>query len=129
VLYKLAADITVLIHFLWIIFLLFGAFIGRKFRTIKYIHIAGLCFAVIMQICGWYCPLTHLEVWLRQRHDPSLMYHGSFLIHYIERIVYLELTPGIIFVLTVILIVVSAFLYRKGSRRNNEVANHIKHML
>jgi len=110
-------------------FLLLGAFIGRKFRAIKYLHIAGLCFAVIIQIFGWYCPLTHLEVWLRQRHDPFIMHRGSFLIHYIERIVYLELTPGTIFVLTVILIVVSAFLYTKGSKKTGEVANHMKHML
>jgi len=129
VLYKLAADFTVFIHFLWIIFLLFGAFIGRKSHAIKYLHITGLCFAVIIQIFGWYCPLTYLEVWLRQKHDPSLVYRGSFLIHYIERIVYLELTPGTIFVLTVILIAVSALLYMKGSKRNSEVANHMKHML
>lgn len=128
-LYKLAADFTVFIHFLWIIFLLFGAIIGRKFRAVKYLHIAGLGFAVIMQIFGWYCPLTHLEVWLRQRHEPLLTYRGSFLIHYVERIVYVELTPGIIFVLTIILIVASVFLYRKGNKRDSEGGNHTKHML
>jgi hypothetical protein len=110
-------------------FLLFGAFIGRRFRSIKYLHIAGLCFAVIMQIFGWYCPLTHLELWLRQRHDSLLTYRGSFLIYYVERIVYLELTPGTIFALTVILIVVSVFLYKKRSKKGSEVVNHMKHML
>ena len=113
-LHKFAADFTVFIHFLWITFLIFGAFIGRKVRAVKYLHISGLCFAVIIQIFGWYCPLTHLEVWLRERHDPSITYRGSFLIHYIEQIVYLELTPGTIFVLTVILIGASVLLYMKG---------------
>ena len=118
--YKLAADFIVLIHFLWIMFLLFGAFIGKMFRAVKFIHIAGLIFAVIMQIVGWYCPLTHLEFWLRQKHDPLLTYRGSFIIHYMEKIVYLELTPGIIFVLTLILIFFSAFVYKKDKRRNRK---------
>lgn len=119
-LYKLAADLIVFIHFLWIIFLLFGAFIGKKFRAVKFIHIAGLIFAVIIQIFGWHCPLTHLEVWLRQHHDPLLSYSGSFVINYLGKIVYVELTPGIIFVLTLILITVSAFVYSKDKRRNRE---------
>jgi hypothetical protein len=46
-----------------------------------------------------------------------LTYRGSFIIHYIEKIVYLELTPGIIFMLTLILISVSAFVYTKDARR------------
>ncbi len=112
-LYKIAADGVVVIHFLWIIFLIFGVFIGRKHRSVKIFHIAGLGFAVIIQIFGWYCPLTHLEIWLRKRHDPSLTYSGSFIIHYVERLIYIELSPLIIFVLTLMLIGFSAYLYLK----------------
>jgi hypothetical protein len=50
-----------------------------------------------------------------------LVYKGSFIIHYMEKIVYLELTPGIIFVLTLILISVSAFVYTKDKRGNKEI--------
>jgi hypothetical protein len=115
-LYKLAADFVVLIHFLWIVFLIFGAFPGRKYRIITIFHVAGLVFSVIMQIFGWYCPLTHLEIWLRQKHDPMLAYKGSYIIHYVEKIVYLQLSPVIIFVLTVILIGVTIYIYsiKKG---------------
>ncbi len=109
--YKLAADFVVLIHFLWIIFLIFGVFIGKKQRAVKVFHIAGLGFAVIIQIFGWYCPLTHLEIWLRQRHDPLLIYSGSFIVYYMEKLIYIELTAGIVFVLTLILISISAYLY------------------
>jgi hypothetical protein len=115
-LYRLAADLTVIIHFLWIVFLAAGAFIGRRYRTVKMIHIAGLLFSVVMQIFGWNCPLTHLELWLRQKHDPSMSYAGSFIIHYIETIVYVELSPVIIFVLTLILVAVSAYLYSKRKK-------------
>lgn len=110
-LYKIAADAVVLLHFLWVLFLIFGAFIGRRYGTVRIIHLSGLSFAVVSQILGWYCPLTHLEVWLRARHDPSLSYSGSFLIHYAEKLVYIELSPGIIFLLTLALSAISLRLY------------------
>jgi len=109
--YRIAADLVVLVHFLWILFLICGAFIGRRYRLVKIFHMSGLGFAVIMQIYGWYCPLTHLEIWLRQKHDPSLTYSGSFIIHYIEKVIYIQLSPAIIFVLTLTMIVVSGFVY------------------
>ncbi len=118
--YKLAADFVVLIHFLWIVFLIFGAFTGRKYLLVKILHIAGLGFSVIMQVFGWYCPLTHLEIWLRQRHDPMLTYKGSFIIYYVKKIVYIELSPVIIFVLTLILVSISAYLYYA---KNKQVLN------
>lgn len=116
-LYKLAADFVVLIHFFWIIFLIIGTFIGRKYLLIKIFHITGLAFSVIMQIFGWYCPLTHLEIWLRQKHDPMLAYKGSYIIHYVEKIVYLQLSPVIIFVLTVMLIGVTIYIYSMRRER------------
>jgi hypothetical protein len=115
--YRLAADFIVFIHFLWIVFLIFGAFIGKKYLPVKIFHIAGLGFAVIMQIFGWYCPLTHLEVWLRQRHDPLLTYSGSFIVYYMEKLIYIELTPVVIFVLTLILISISAYIYLLQRKR------------
>jgi len=111
--YKIAADGVVLIHFLWILFLIFGVFIGKRLRPVKIFHVAGIGFAVIMQIFGWYCPLTHLELWLRKRQDPSLTYSGSFIIHYVEKLVYIELSPEVIFVLTLMLVGMSAYLYLK----------------
>ncbi|MEW6416549.1 MAG: DUF2784 domain-containing protein [Nitrospirota bacterium] len=109
--YRVAADFVVLIHFLWIVFLIFGAFIGKKYRAVKIFHIAGLGFAVIMQIFGWYCPLTYLEIWLRQRHAPLLTYSGSFIVYYVEKLIYIELAPWIIFILTLFLVSISAYIY------------------
>jgi hypothetical protein len=114
--YLFAADSIVFIHFLWILFLIFGAFIGRRYRTVRVFHVAGLGFAVIMQIFGWYCPLTHLELWLRQKHNPMLSYRGSFIIHYVEKIVYIELSPVMIFVLTLVLVAATGYVYLRRKR-------------
>lgn len=117
-LYKLAADIVVLIHFLWILFLIFGSLLGVRYKALKILHIAGLGFAFMIQILGWYCPLTYLEVWLRQQHGPSLSYIGSFIIHYVEKLIYIELSPTIIFVLTAMLCVFNVYVYVTRSKKN-----------
>jgi hypothetical protein len=41
-------------------------------------HGLGLAFSIVMQVFGWYCPLTHLEFWLRAVH-PATIYPGSFI--------------------------------------------------
>ncbi len=79
-------------------------------------HISGLGFAVLLQIIGWYCPLTYLEIWLRERHDPSVTHRGSFVIHYVEKLVYIDLTREMVFVLTLMLVSVSAYMYLKRKK-------------
>ncbi len=69
-----------------------------------------------MQIFGWYCPLTDLEIWLKSKYGPSVTYKGSFIVHYVEKIVYIELAPWIIFLLTVVLIAISALVYHRTKR-------------
>jgi hypothetical protein len=53
---------------------------------------------------------------LRSRHDSSLTYTGSFIIHYIERIVYIELSRYLIFVLTLVLCGLNLWFYSKKTR-------------
>lgn len=115
--YKILADIVVLTHFLWIIFLIFGAFLGVRYKAIKIFHISGLVFAFVIQIFDWYCPLTHLEVWLRGKHNPGLSYTGSFIIHYLEKLVYIELSRWIVFVLTLFLVAFNFWFYLRWKRQ------------
>ena len=114
--HKILADIVVLIHFLWIIFLFLGALWGIKNKTVRIFHLSGLAFAFVIQVFSWYCPLTYLEVWLRSRHDASLTYTGSFILHYVEQVVYIELARDLIFVLTLALCGLHLWLYSKKKR-------------
>jgi len=114
---KILADSVVLVHFLWIVFLIFGAFLGRRYRTVKYIHIGGLGFALILQVFDWYCPLTHLEVWLREQHAPGQAYAGSYIIHYLEKIIYIEVDRWIIAVLTIVLCGMNVWIYGRGEKK------------
>lgn len=121
--FKVLADTVVIVHLAWIAFLLLGAFWGVRNRPVKYAHAGGLAFAVAIQVFGWYCPLTYLEAWLRQMHDPALAYPGSFIAHYAEELVYIEISRKGIFAVTVVLVCLNALLYawsairKTGGRR------------
>ena len=110
-LYRIGADIVVVLHFFWIVFLIFGALIGRRYGLVKALHIAGMGFALVIQIFGWYCPLTYLEVWLRRMHDPWGGYEGSFIVKYVRELVYVELSGKAILIATVFLVLISTWLY------------------
>jgi len=116
--YKILADSVVLTHFLWIVFLFFGAFWGVKNRIVKVFHLSGLVFAFAIQVFDWYCPLTHLEVWLRSKHGFALTYAGSFIIHYIEKIVYIELSRTLILFFTLLLCGFNAWFYLRKRKRS-----------
>lgn len=96
---------------MWILFLIFGAVIGYRIRWVRWLHLAGLGFSVILQIFSAICPLTYLEVWLRERHDPTLAYPGAFIAHYAEELVYLEVDSAILFWLTLGVILINLMLY------------------
>lgn len=121
-LYRILADAVVFIHFLWILFLVFGALLGRKSKTVKVVHVSGLAFAFIIEILNWYCPLTHIEVWLRSRHDPSLTYTGSFIVHYLENIIYIELPRYLIGLLTIFLCGFNAWFYIRHEKIRRHIA-------
>jgi hypothetical protein len=114
--YKILADFVVMIHFLWILFLFLGGLWGRRSKAIRIFHISGLIFAFIIQIFNWYCPLTYLEVWLRSKHELTLTYTGSFIIYYVEKIVYIEISRYLILIFTLLLCGFNGWLYlkRKG---------------
>lgn len=114
---RLFADFVVVIHLIWILFLISGGLWGVRHKVVRVIHLSGLCFALMIQIFHWYCPLTHLEVWLRARHDPSLSYTGSFIIYYLEKIIYIELSRSLIFTLSILLLVFNAWIYLRLKKR------------
>jgi hypothetical protein len=110
--FQIAADIVVAFHLLWILFIIFGALPGRRWLTIRLLHLGSIVFSLLLQSFGWICPLTYLEVWLRQMQQAATGYSGSFISHYLEKVIYLDVSAPYIFVGTVVVIVFSLFLYQ-----------------
>ena len=105
-----AADLVVLIHLLWIVFLILGVVPGVRWTWVKWTHLGALGFAVALQLFGWVCPITHLEAWLR-RAGGITPYEGTFIGHYLEGIVYAPLPPNAIFLGTLIVVGISLWAY------------------
>jgi len=115
-LYTLLADGLVTVHFLWILFLIFGGIWGRRRRRVRLAHVPALAFACLVELLDWYCPLTRLEVWLRERQGGRGTYAGSFIPHYLERIVYADIDRRLVAALTVILCGFNCWLYFGAKR-------------
>ena len=105
-----AADLVVLIHLLWILFLIFGAIPGARWTWVKWIHLGALAYSVALQSFGWICPSTHLETWLRST-GGAMSYEGTFIRHYLEAIVYAELPPNAIFFGTLVVLAITLWIY------------------
>lgn len=87
---NLAADVLLLLHFLWIVFLVLGLPWGLYINSpiIRLLHAFGLIFALALQLSHTYCPLTVWEESLRVARQPGFSYRGSFIITYLEKLVY-----------------------------------------
>ncbi len=50
---------------------------------------------MIIEIFGFWCPLTALEGWLEARGDVPV-YRGPFLLHYLDAVVYPDISPNLL---------------------------------
>jgi hypothetical protein len=80
-LYRLLADLVIVIHCVVAWFFLFGAFLARQQPWVALLHVPLVIWVSAAFIRGWTCPLTPLENWLRKAADEQ-GYDGGFLDHY-----------------------------------------------
>jgi len=111
-LFLAAADAVVVLHLLWIVFLILGALPGGRWVWVKWTHLTSLAFSIALQVFGWICPLTYLEVWLRKL-GGAQPYEGTFIRHYIEQIVYAEIPRAALFTGTLIVVALSLWRYHR----------------
>lgn len=91
-LYFVLAAATLVLHFLWILWVVFGALLTRGRRVLAWIHVGSLLYGVVIEAGPWPCPLTLLEQRLLVKAGRA-SYEGSFLVHYLERLVYPDIQP------------------------------------
>jgi hypothetical protein len=52
------------LHALFILWVIFGAFLTRSRPLLRWLHIASLVWGILIEFLPWLCPLTLLENWL-----------------------------------------------------------------
>ena len=108
-LYALGAQAVVLLHFLWIVFVITGAFFLKRHPKLRLAHLAAVVYSVAIEIFVWVCPLTPLEKLLWRKAGREA-YQGSFLIHYLETLIYLQAPQWLLALLAVALLGVTLYL-------------------
>ena len=95
--YLLAADAVLLLHVLFVAFVVVGQLLILAGGLLSWdwvrnwwfrvIHLGAIGVVVLQAWLGVICPLTRLEMYLRDKADDTT-YAGSFVSHWLEAILY-----------------------------------------
>ena len=109
--YELAADLILIVHFIFIIFVVFGALLFFVVKKIVFIHIPALIWGSYIELTHSICPLTYLENWFLDKANLTI-YSEGFIENYIVPIVYpTDLTKNLQIYLGITLIVINIIIY------------------
>jgi hypothetical protein len=109
--YRLGADLIVLLHLGFVLFVLFGGFLLMKWPRLMWLHLPAVAWGAFVEFSGWICPLTPLENWLRTQAGEAT-YAGDFIARYLSSILYPNaLTHELQVVLGMVVLVVNLAIY------------------
>ena len=109
--YRLLADLIMLLHFAYIVFVMGGAFLVLHRRWWMWLHLPAIAWGAWIEFFSKTCPLTPLENSLRVKAGQA-GYTGGFIDHYLGRVIYPEgLTPRNQIVIGAFVVLVNAALY------------------
>ena len=109
--YRLLADLTLLAHFVLIIFVLLGGLLVLKWPQIAWLHIPAALWGALTEFFSLPCPLTPLEKHF-QRLAGDTPYEGDFIARYLLPLIYpAGLTPTVQIVLGAIVVVMNIIIY------------------
>jgi len=109
--FSLLADMVVIAHFLFVLFVIFGGFLVLYKRGWAWLHIPAAIWGAFVEFTGWICPLTPLENWLRIQ-GGGTAYASDFIERYIISLLYPSfLTRRLQFFLGSIVLVINICIY------------------
>jgi hypothetical protein len=101
-LWQLLADAVLTLHFAVVAFVLGGALVVMlggpagwawvRAPLLRWAHLGAISFVVLQTWLGAHCPLTVLEIWLRQQ-ARNAGYERSFIEHWVQRLLYYDAPP------------------------------------
>lgn len=123
--YPLLADLILIVHLAFVVFVLCGGLLVLKWRWIAWLHLPAAVWGAVVEFNGWICPLTPLENWLRGQGGEA-GYEDDFTTRYLLPILYPgNLTRDIQLLLGTVVVVINAAVYgwlwymqARGAARN-----------
>jgi len=99
-------------HALFILWVVFGALLTGSRPLLRWLHIVSLVWGVLTELIPWPCPLTLLENWLEAKAGVE-PYQGGFLLHYLDKLVYPDISSTVLTITGVIICVLNLAFYAK----------------
>jgi len=123
--YPLLADLVLIVHLAFVVFVLCGGLLVLRWRWIAWLHLPAAVWGAIVEFTGWICPLTPLENWLRAQ-GGEISYSSDFIAQYLLPVLYPgDLTRNLQLLLGTVVVVLNAAVYwwlwrmqARGASRN-----------
>jgi Protein of Unknown function (DUF2784) len=110
--YSVLATAVLFLHALFILWVVFGALLTCSRPVLRWLHIASLVWGILTELLPWPCPLTLLENWLEGRAGVE-PYQGGFLLHYLDKLVYPDISANVLTIAGVIVCVANLVFYAR----------------
>ena len=108
---SLLADLVLVVHATFILFVVLGGLLVLWQPRIAWVHIPCAIWGAWVEFAGWICPLTPLEVDLRTR-AGEIGYEGGFIERYVTAALYPQgLTREIQIGLGIAVVAVNVIIY------------------
>jgi len=109
--YNLLADLVLLLHLFFILFVVFGGLLVVYRLWLAWLHIPVVIWGVLLELNHWICPLTPLENYFRRRAGNG-SYDTGFIEHYLTDFIYPDwLTPEIQIVMGMTVALLNILIY------------------
>ncbi len=100
--HRFLADVVMVTHFGYLVYLVVGGFLAWRWPRAMYPHLVAVGWALGIVFVGFPCPLTSIEHWLR--HETG---EFGFIDRYLEEIVYPNEFTTVLRLAVAILVVVA----------------------
>lgn len=108
---RIAADLVVLLHLAFVLFVGLGALLSLRWKWMPWLHLPAAAWGAAIEFRHGVCPLTPLEQRLRLAAGDA-GYAGGFIDHYLLPIIYpAGLDDDIQFALGILVVVANLGLY------------------
>src|SRR5215467_5149321 len=108
--YSALAVVVLVLHGLFILWVVFGALVAWSRPGLRWLHMSSLIWGILTELLPWRCPLTLLENWLEAKAGIS-PYQGGFLLHYLDKLTYPDISPIALTIGGVIVCVINLAIY------------------
>src|SRR5687767_6315271 len=117
-LHRWLADVVLVIHLAFVLFVVLGGLLVLRWPRLAWVHVPVALYGAAIEFIGFICPLTPLEVWLRRRGGEA-GYTGGFIEHYVTATLYpTGLTREIQLVLGCTVLLLNGVVYAIWWRRH-----------